>query len=96
VRLRGLPRAGTGRARRRGLASDFFRAWAATNARELPLAPTHCVGYRVPLFLGGADDVDNLELTDTCTHWQLMAQLRRETGTLADGTRITDVEISNR
>jgi hypothetical protein len=77
------------------LASDFFRAWAAANARELPLAVDHCVGYRVPLFLGGADVIDNVELTDTSTYWELMAQLRQGTATLTDGTRITDVEISD-
>jgi hypothetical protein len=35
------------------LAIDFFRDWSARNPQLLPLNPNDCVGYQVPLFLGG-------------------------------------------
>jgi len=45
------------------LAREFYRAWTASGGAE----PTfgECIGYRVPLFLGGEDAVPNLELTET-------------------------------
>lgn len=57
------------------LASDFFRAWRQSHPD--PLAFTACVGYRVPLFLGGADSIANLEVTDTDVYWELVSQLVR-------------------
>ncbi|HEX6595710.1 MAG TPA: T6SS immunity protein Tdi1 domain-containing protein [Acidimicrobiales bacterium] len=60
------------------LAAPFFREWAAANPGTVPLAPSDCVGYKVPLFLGGADTVDNLEVIDLDVYWTLTAQLRRQ------------------
>ena len=57
------------------LASEFFEAWAAADASQLPLANKLCVGYKVPLFLGGTDDLANLETVDMDVYWTLSAQL---------------------
>ena len=46
------------------VASTFFNEWLAANPDALPLGPDRCVGYRVPLFLGGRDELANLEETD--------------------------------
>ena len=57
------------------LASDFYAEWRETTAQ--PLAFGECVGYTTPVFLGGEDDVENLEVTDLEVYWSLTAQLRQ-------------------
>lgn len=70
------------------LASGFFRDWSSANHHELPLLRDQCVGYRVPLFLGGQDTVENLEVSDLDVYWSICGQLRRaETGSFLDGRR---------
>jgi hypothetical protein len=66
------------------LAAEFFSSWAQANAHRLPLRPSECVGYRVPLFLGGADALDNLEVSDLDVYWTLCGQLRQ--GTMSPGS----------
>lgn len=56
------------------LAAGFFAHWR--NANPDPLDFNHCAGYTVPLFLGGADDLTNLELADLDVYWTLTGQLR--------------------
>ena len=57
------------------LASDFFASWTSGHPETIPLAFDQCVGYRIPLFLGGRDDLDNLEVTDLSVYLSLSAQL---------------------
>ena len=54
-------------------AYSFYRQWrdAGNPAPETG----QCVGYRKPLFLGGADSVENLELSDLSVYWSVAAQL---------------------
>ncbi|WP_308918280.1 T6SS immunity protein Tdi1 domain-containing protein [Jannaschia sp. LMIT008] len=63
------------------LAVDFYGAWR-DGGGAVPAAD-QCVGYRRPLFLGGGDDVENLELGDMDVYWSVMAQtveqIRRRT-----------------
>lgn len=73
------------------LASDFFAAWAGSYPANLPLAADHCVGYRVPLFLGGQDVVDNLEVIDVDVYWSLSGQLRHGTANMPPGTSIRGI-----
>jgi Domain of unknown function (DUF1851) len=75
------------------LADGFFGAWAKQNESSLPLAPTTCVGYKVPLFLGGKDSLDNLEVVDMDVYWSLSGQLRQGTRELPSGTSIKGVSI---
>ncbi|TWT34793.1 T6SS immunity protein Tdi1 domain-containing protein [Blastopirellula retiformator] len=56
------------------LAKPFFLQWQA--AARAKLKHYQCAGYKVPLFLGGAGDVDNLEVTDLSVYWHLCGQLR--------------------
>ena len=58
------------------LASTFFASWASSDAGALPLSANECVGYRVPLFLGGSDTLENLEVVDLAVYWSLSGQLR--------------------
>ena len=59
------------------LATDFFEQWHSTHPD--PIGFDQCVGYTIPLFLGGADDMSNLELTDLDVYWTLTGQLRTST-----------------
>ena len=44
--------------------------------RQFSPDPARCVGYKVPLFLGGADDIGDLELADLDVYWTITGQLR--------------------
>jgi hypothetical protein len=53
------------------LAVDFYKAWLASGG-AIP-RPDECVGYKRPLFLGGSDWIDNLELIDLDVYWTVCA-----------------------
>ena len=77
------------------LAAGFFANWAKVNPDRLPLRASECAGYRVPLFLGGADVVDNLELIDLHVYWSLCGQLRLGTRHLPPGASIGQVSLGD-
>ena len=73
------------------VAEPFFRAWIATGGR----APAYdqCIGYKVPLYLGGEDELSNLELSDFEVYWGLSAQLLAKARELPVGTPIRSIGI---
>lgn len=73
------------------LATDFFREYLASGAPGPGL--TQCVGYRIPLFLGGQDALPNLELTDMDLYWHLAGQLTLRSAGLPSGTKIDSTTI---
>jgi Domain of unknown function (DUF1851) len=73
------------------LAASFFAEWAAVNFTLLPLQARDCLGYKVPLFLGGEDDVDNLGVVDLDVYWSMSAQLITTTRGLPPGTSMGQV-----
>ena len=73
------------------LAINFHNEWL-TNGGAAP-AYAECVGYKTPLFLGGADDFENIELSDIDVYWHLMGQLIAKTRHLPAGTRIRRITI---
>ncbi len=75
------------------LAFPFYKQWRELN--EVPIPHDQCVGYRVPLFLGGADTVDNLELIDRDVYVTLCGQLRNQTKHLKEGQTIGDIRVSD-
>lgn len=54
------------------LAREFFEMWSAANSDS----GDQCAGYRVPLFLGGSDAVENVELSDLEVYRSICGQLR--------------------
>lgn len=56
------------------LASNFFNEWFGKSGNYL-LKNTECVGYKVPLFLNGDDDIDNVEVSDMEVYWEIMMPL---------------------
>jgi len=75
------------------LASESFHAWVVAHGGLVPLHRGQCVGYRIPLFLGGQDVIANFELADIEIYWSLCAQLLRQTQPLPPGTSISDVSL---
>ena len=75
------------------VAESFYRQWLASGGR--PPRYDQCVGYKVPLFLGGSDDLANLQLADLELYWTIAAQLLAKTRGLPPGTRIAGVSISD-
>lgn len=69
------------------LAIGFHKEWLASGGT----APTYaeCIGYKVPLFLGGVDERTNLELSDLDVYWHLMGQLIDNTRDLPPGTKVS-------
>jgi hypothetical protein len=68
------------------LAIIFYDKWVAAGGAK----PTYrqCVGYRKPLFLGGRDEIDNLEVSDLDVYWHIVGQLIRKTKGLPEGTPV--------
>ena len=66
------------------LAENFYKQWLASDGD----APGYgqCIGYKLPLFLGGADKIGNLEVSDIDVYWHLFGQLIREARRLPPGT----------
>lgn len=75
------------------LAGSFFVKWAQANPDRLPLKRNDCVGYRVPLFLGGPDTIENLEVSDMDVYWSLYGQLYQRTRDLPPRTPLGGVSI---
>ena len=67
------------------LARSFYAKWASERdiifienkkcGEYLMPSLLECVGYRIPLFLGGKDDITNLELVDMETYWTICSKL---------------------
>lgn len=76
------------------LASQFFDKWSAANGDFLPLRRDQCVGYKVPLFLGGKDIAENLDLTDLDVYWSICGQMRLSVMGFPPGTPIDEVSGS--
>lgn len=80
----------TGEQKEALLVNDFYLSWIG-KTREVPPV-TKCVGYRQPLFLGGKDELDNLEISDLDVYVHLFGQLYSQSR--ATGTAIGEVGIS--
>jgi hypothetical protein len=68
------------------LAISFYTAW--TKAGGAAPNYSQCIGYKKPLFLGGADTVDNLEISDIDVYWHILGQMIRKTRGLPPGTPV--------
>ena len=74
-------------------AYSFFQEWLAMGG----VAPRYeqCVGYKKPLYLGGLDQVSNLEVTDFEVYWAICGQLLAQVRGLPIGTKIGRVSIGD-
>jgi hypothetical protein len=54
---------------------DQYEEWIKGNAS--PSDGVSCVGYKIPLFLGGEDAVENQELSDRSVYLHILAEMHR-------------------
>lgn len=74
------------------LAASFYQQWLQSGGP----APRsgQCVGYKIPLYLNGQDEIDNLELSDFDVYWHVSSQLIRKTKGIPIGASIDNISIS--
>ena len=72
------------------LEDELWDFWVARN--PVP-AEDQCVGLKVPMFLGGDLEPDNLSLSDRDVYWEICTQLRRQMADLPAGTSIDSVRL---
>lgn len=75
------------------LALEFYGQWLASGGPMPRL--DECVGYKKPLFLGGTDTVQKLELCNLDVYWTLSAQIISQVRGLPPGTPIKSITISD-
>jgi hypothetical protein len=73
------------------VAHSFYKEWLSIGGTR----PGYyqCIGYKRPLFLGGQDDVANLEVADLEVYWSVSGQLLAQVRDLPVGTKIGSVTI---
>lgn len=76
------------------LAYPFYKEWRGANPGAKDLAYDQVIGYKVPLFLGGEDVVDNLEISDRSVYSELCTQLAHGARQLPEGATINSISIS--
>ena len=76
------------------LSSKLFESWRTENPADI--APNECIGYKIPLFLGANDKIDNLERIDMDVYLSLCSQLYAETLKLPPGATIRSISIRDR
>lgn len=74
------------------LASEFFLQWISKNPNGIK--DNECVGYKVMLFLGGEDTIENLEKSDLEVYWEICSQLIQKAKALPEGSEIKDFKIT--
>lgn len=74
------------------LASNTFNELLSLNDLK-SIDHTQCLGYRTPLFLGGADEVNNYEVQDMEVYWHIAGQIYHKIKDLPDGTNIGNITI---
>jgi hypothetical protein len=73
------------------LAVAFYEAWKAPGGA----VPKHdeCIGYKRPLFLGGDDWIENLEVIDLDVYWTVTAPLIAQARKVGVGGVIGKIEF---
>ena len=56
------------------------------------LKNSECIGYRVPLLLGGEDKYSNFEITDLEVYWEMQAQINIQIKNLPPNTKISSIK----
>ena len=74
------------------LASGFFKDYLSQN--PVGVERNECIGYKVPLFVGGQDIISNLEKSNMEVYWSLCSQMLHKTKALPKGAKIDKFNIS--
>jgi len=73
------------------LAKSFFSEWSSVS--QIKPGLSECIGYKLPLFLGGKDETINLEIADLEVYISICSQLWNKTRTLKPGQTIRSIRI---
>jgi len=73
------------------LAKIDFEKWMVKWVKCIGLKD--CVGYKIPLFLGGKDEFENYELVNTEVFWSLNIQIVKQINKLPPGTSIDEIKL---
>jgi hypothetical protein len=76
------------------LAYPFYQEWRAANPAAGLLGYGQAIGYKVPLFLGGEDEVHNLEVCDREVYFELCTQLAHGARKLGVGETVHSISFS--
>ena len=57
------------------------------------LQPGKCYSYKVPPFLGGKTEPNNMELTDICIHFAFLGEVYHQVKDLPPGTKIRSIRL---
>lgn len=57
------------------LAMEFYKKWLRKKRKAVSYGK--CIGYKVPLFLGGQDVIKNLEESDLEVYWHVIAEVKK-------------------
>ncbi|MER8524017.1 DUF1851 domain-containing protein [Mesorhizobium sp. M0644] len=68
------------------LAANLYADWREAGGAEP--AYNQCIGYKIPLFLDGKDEIKNQELSDLEVYWHIMGQLIAKVKDLPPGTPV--------
>lgn len=58
------------------LLKSYFDEWV--NSSNTAIKDGECVGYKIPLFLGGEDSISNLEIGDMEVYWHILSQIKNQ------------------
>jgi hypothetical protein len=61
--------------------------------RGVVLSQGQCYSYTQPLVLEGADEIENLDISDVSDHISGLGQIHKQVKDLPPGTPITDIQI---
>lgn len=75
------------------LSYPFYLDWRRANPAQGALSFGQAIGYQVPLFLGGEDEVPNLDVCDREVYFELCTQLAHRTRELQVGETIHSISI---
>lgn len=73
------------------LDSDLFIKWYKKEKGDL--LKSQCVGFKIPMFLGGENTLSNIEISDIDVYWYLMTQIFEQIQDLEEGTTINNFTI---
>lgn len=73
------------------LALKLYKKYLKKNSKPVF---SNCVGYKVPLFLGGEDSLENFEESDMEVYWSISAQIIAQIREKANGTVVDSFTIN--
>lgn len=70
---------------------EQFTQWTAVNAP--PNDGTSCIGYKIPLFLGGQDALENMAKTDRSVYLHILSELWAAASKVPSGSRVQQIDL---